>query len=154
VTTPFNTAQATHCSPTPALWRVFLRCLAREIDAQHGPEARILLLRDTGRQMAALLALPPVGSLEALEIEMNGVLAEIDWGGVSLSLNEAERCVLLIHRGLPRIGSAGEPCGTWLAPVLEGLYEGWMAQQPGSEASFQVRIKLHESGSICLRYGR
>ena len=154
MTTPVNTVQDTQVAPTPVLWRVFLRCLAQQLDAQSGPEARILILRDTGRQMAALLALPPVGSLEALEIEMNSVLTEIDWGGVRLSLNEAERCVLLTHRGLPRIGSAGEPCGAWLAPVLEGLYEGWMAQQPGADPSFLVRIKLHEEGSIGMRYGR
>lgn len=154
MTTPFNAAPGTRVSPTPVPWRVFLRCLANQIDAQCGPEARIPILRDAGRQMAVLLALPPVGSLEALEIEMNGVLTEIDWGSVQLSLNEAERCVLLTHRGLPRIGSAGEPCGTWLAPVLEGLYEGWLAQQPGAESSFLVRIKLHEADSIIMRYGR
>jgi hypothetical protein len=154
MTKPFNTVHDTQVSPAPVPWRVFLRCLAYQIDAQREPETRTQILRDTGRHMAALLALPPVGSLEALEVEMNGVLTEIGWGSVRLNLNETERYVLLTHRGLPGIGSAGEPCGTWLSPVLEGLYESWMAQQPGAESAFLVRIKQHEAGSIIMRYGR
>lgn len=135
-------------------WRAFLRALALELDDQAGPERAAAVLRSTGMRMATLLGLPPADSLESLEYEMNAVLGELGWGSVALSLSEAERCVLLTHAGLPPVGSAGTPPGTWLAPVLEGLYEGWMGQQPGADASFQARVRQYEQGSIVLRYGR
>jgi hypothetical protein len=138
----------------PTGWRAFLRGLAQALDAQAGSDARTAILRATGQQMAEMLTLPAVDSLEALELEMNDVLAEIGWGRVELTLVEAERCVTIGHTGLPRIGSAGEPPGTWLAPVLEGLYQGWMGQQPGADPSFRAGIRSYEQGGILLRYGR
>ena len=134
-------------------WRAFLRGLALELDAQAGPAASAAVLRGAGQQMARLLALPPVGSMEALELEMNAVLDELGWGGVRMALNEAERCVVLTHTGLPRIGSAGEPPGMWLAPVLEGLYETWMGQQPGADASLCARLE-RRGDMVVVRYGR
>jgi Cellulose synthase subunit D len=138
----------------PSVWRAFLRGIALELDAQIGPDARVAILRGTGQQMAEMLTLPAVDSLEALELEMNDVLAEIGWGRVELTLLEAERCVTIGHIGLPRVGSAGEPPGTWLAPVLEGLYLGWMGQQPGADPSFQSSIKNYDEGGVVIRYGR
>ena len=137
---------------TPS-WRAFLRGLALEMDVKAGPEMCVALLRGVGQQMARLTALPPVGSLGALEMEMNAALAEIGWGQVRLDLNETERCVILRHTGLPQLGSAGEPPGTWLAPVLEGLYEAWMGQQPGSDDSFKARLQ-NRRDAVVLRYGR
>ena len=125
----------------PVPWRAFLRALAQEMEAQAGPEAAAGVLRGAGEIMARLLTLPPVGSMEALALEMNAVLAEIAWGQVSLVLNESERCVVITHIGLPRIGGAGDPPGSWLAPVLEGLYEAWMAQQPGSDEMLRARVQ-------------
>jgi hypothetical protein len=146
--------QETPDAPSSAAWRVFLRSLAAELDAQAGPEASVAILRATGRQMAGLLALIAVGSLEALELEMNAVLADIGWGRVRVTLNEAERCVVLSHSDLPPIGSAGEPLGAWLAPVLEGLYQGWMSQQPGSDPQFVAQVRGYEDATILIRYGR
>ena len=139
---------------SPQAWRAFLRGLALELDAQAGPDASSAILRATGQQMAAMLALPAVASLEALELEMNTVLAEIGWGSVRLTLQEAERCVALYHSDLPRIGSAGEPPGTWLAPALEGLYRGWMGQQPGADPSFNAHVHGYRGNTIVIRYGR
>jgi hypothetical protein len=118
-----------------------------------GPEAAASVLRSAGQRMAELMRLPPVASIEALELEMNAALADIGWGAVALAVNESERCVELRHAALPRVGSAGEPPGNWLVPALEGLYEAWMAQQPGSDASF--RSRLHQAGDlVVIRYGR
>lgn len=134
-------------------WRAFLRGLALELEGQAGSEACTAVLRGTGERMARMLALPAVGSMEALELEMNAVLAEIGWGRVRIVLNEAERCVVLTHSGLPAIGSAGEPPGTWLSPVVEGLYETWLGQQPGADDS--LRAQSHADGdAIVIRYGR
>ncbi len=138
----------------PFGWRTFLRGLALELDAQVGADVRVAILRAVGHQMAGLLTLPAVDSLEALELEMNDVLGEIGWGQVELSLLEAERCVSIRHTGVPRVGSAGEPPGNWLAPTLEGLYQGWMGQQPGADLSFRAGIKDYEQGGLVIRYGR
>jgi hypothetical protein len=135
-------------------WRSFLRGLAVELDVQTDADTRREILRGIGLQMARQLGLVPAASLEALEMEMNGVLAEIGWGRVQVTLMEAERYVVMIHFGLPRIGSAGEPPGNWLAPVLEGLYHGWMGQQPGAESSFRTGIVACEHDKIVIRYGR
>jgi hypothetical protein len=145
-------AQASQAAPLA--WRAFLRGLALELDTQAGPDVDTAIVRAAGRQMAAMLTLVAVHSLEALELEMNSVLAEIGWGSVQLTLHEAERCVILRHSDLPPIGSAGEPPGTWLAPALEGLYQGWMGQQAGADPSFSARVKGHEGDTIVIRYGR
>jgi hypothetical protein len=145
--------QAHHARPV--IWRAFLRGLALELDARTGPDTSIAILRAAGQQMAAMLALLAVHSLEALELEMNMVMAEIGWGSVQLTLHEAERCVVLRHFDLPFVGSAGDPPGTWLAPALEGLYEGWMGQQEGADPSFNARVQRYEdNGVIVIRYGR
>jgi hypothetical protein len=145
-------AQGSHAAPLA--WRAFLRGLALELDIQAGPDASTAILRAAGQQMAAMLALLAVHSLEALELEMNSVLGEICWGSVQVTLHEAERCVILRHSDLPRIGSAGDPPGTWLAPALEGLYQGWMGQQAGADPSFSARVKGYEGDTIVIRYGR
>lgn len=144
--------QAVHAAPV--MWRAFLRGLAVELDAQAGRDLSVSILRSVGHRMAAMLALVAVDSLEALELEMNTVLAEIGWGNVGLTLREGERCVVLSHSDLPCIGSAGEPPGAWLGPVLEGLYEGWLGQQAGADRSFTARVKGFENGSLVIRYGR
>jgi len=136
-------------------WRSFLRALAEEVDSSAGPSARDALLRGVGHRMARMMPLPPASSMETLELEMNDALSSTDWGRVRLDLQESDRCLVLTHTALPRIGSAGDPPGTWLAAVLEGLYEGWMAQQPGSESSLSARIQPGTgSETVTLRYGR
>jgi hypothetical protein len=140
-------------------WRNFLRALAEEVDSSAGAASRDALLRRIGERMASMMPLPAASSLETLEIEMNDALAEVGWGAVQLDLQESDRYLVLRHRGLPRIGSAGDPPGLWLAAVLEGLYQGWMGQQPGSEPSLSARIQpgasLGATGdSVELRYGR
>ncbi|HVY13835.1 MAG TPA: cellulose biosynthesis protein BcsD [Rhodopila sp.] len=145
---------AAHARGNMAVWRVFLRGLAIELDAKAGPDRSAELLRGAGQQMAALLGLPSVASLEALELEMNAALAEIGWGGVRMTLSEADHCVLIAHLGVPTIGSAGDPPGYWLIPALEGLYQGWMDRQPGSNPSFRVRFHHNEEDVVILHYGQ
>jgi hypothetical protein len=136
------------------VWRVFLSGLAAELEAQTGPDGSAAILRGVGQQMARLLTLMPADSMEALELEMNLVLGDVGWGHVQLRLQEAERCVVMVHTGLPSASAAGNPPGTWLAPVLEGLYEGWMGQQPGADGTLHATIDRHEPNTIFIRYGR
>lgn len=136
-------------------FRVFLRALAEEIDATAAPGERDDLLRGVGARMAKLMPVPLVESLSALEMEMNDALTGLGWGQTRLDLNEAERAVLITHTGLPRVGSLGNPPGTWLSPLLEGLYGTWMAQQPGSVPILSARrVVSGDADAIALRFGR
>src|SRR5690349_24120944 len=91
--------QAPACGP-PHEWRVFLRALADEIDAQGGEQARDDLLRAVGRRMAMLKPLPSVATLEALQMEMNEVLHSLGWGSTSLAHETNEQSLTIVHSGL------------------------------------------------------
>jgi hypothetical protein len=135
-------------------WRPFLRALAEELDAVAGVAGRDTLLHAVGSRMAALYPVLPRDSAEGLSVEMNEALASFGLGAVEISFSETEHCLLLAHRGLPRIGGGGTPPGTWLAALLEGLFEGWMGQQPGADATFSAhRAPSDSADDIVVRYG-
>ena len=137
-------------------WRVFLRALAEEVDSLAGSGERDDMLRGVGRRMARIMPLPPVHTLAALEMEMNDALGALGWGAVRLTVQDADRTLLIAHSGLPRIGSMGSPVGSWLSAMLEGLYEAWFAQQPGSQASLSAR-RMDNAGNLAvttLRYAK
>ena len=136
-------------------WRPFLRALAEELDAVAGVAGRDALLHGVGRQLALQHPLPPQSSAPALALEMNEILENFGWGRVRINYSVAETCLVLTHFGLPRVGGRGEPPGTWLAAVLEGLYQGWLAQQPGADATLVTRrAPATEPDTVVIRYGK
>ena len=144
-------------APAPARvdagrWRLFLRALAEEVDSRSGPDERDALLRGVGRRMSELMPLPGVGTLEALQIEMNDALGEVGWGSVELELDEANPALTVVHSGLPRVGSLGTPPGHWLAALLPGLYDGWFGQQPGNQPTLQTHRVSGTGAEVTLRY--
>ena len=149
---------ATPVSGTPQYavqWRPFLRAMAEEVDSLAGAGDRDDMLRGVGRRMSRLMPLPPVQSLQALEMEMNDTLQGVGWGEVQLRLSEPDRVLHVIHSGFPRIGSLGTPAGQWLSALLEGLYDGWFAQQPGSKPSLSTRrIDGAEGDTVVMSYAR
>ncbi len=141
--------------PATQDWRPFLRALASEIDAVAGPAGRNALLRGVGLQLARMYPLPVRDSLDGLALEMTETLDGFGWGAVRIAFSEREHCLVLTHAGLPRVGGAGEPPGTWLAEVLVGLYEGWMGQQPGTDSSLVARrVASAQPEEIVIRYGK
>jgi hypothetical protein len=141
-----------HATPD---WRPFLRALAAEIDAVAGIAGRDALLRGVGLQLARMYPVPARDSLDALALDMSELLDGLGWGSVRISFSERDHCLVLRHEGLPRVGGAGEPPGTWLAGVLVGLFEGWMAQQPGADAAFGARrVPSPQPEEIVIRYGK
>jgi len=136
-------------------FREFVRAFAQTMYADAGAEGRDDLLRGIGAEMARLLPIPIVSSLEALQIEINDRLTEIGWGSVRMELHEDDRALLIAHSGLPRIGSAGDPPGTWLAAALEGLYQTWIINQPGGDTALRVRRELEPTSQLvvmrCIR---
>lgn len=136
-----------------ANWRPFLRALAEEVDALGGPDARDALLREVGRRIAQANPMPGDGKLDALTLDINELWAGFGWGNVTLR-PEADRAVLIDHSGLPQVGGAGEPPGTWLSAVLEGVYETWLAALPNADAAWIARrVRIGIGGGILLRYG-
>jgi hypothetical protein len=135
-------------------WRVFLYALADEVDGMGGPGARDELLRNVGRRMATLRPTLPVPSLDLLEAEINEILSVMGWGSAALRFNEADHQLVIAHTGLPRIGAAGDPPGSWLGAVLEGLYQGWLNQIPGADPALVVRRQSVTPQTVTLRYAR
>lgn len=136
-------------------WRPFLRALADEVDDAGGAEGRDALLREVGRRLARSHPLPAASRVDVLELEINDALAALGWGRASLAVSEADRALMIDHVGLPGVGGAGDPPGTWLSAVLEGVYEVWMAALPGADPSLGVRrVRATAGGSVLLRYGR
>ena len=136
-------------------WRHFLRALAEEVDSLAGVGDRDDMLRGVGRRMSRMMPLPPVQSLQALELEMNDALLGVGWGEVELRLSEPERVLHIVHNGFPRVGSLGTPSGQWLSALLEGLYDGWFAQQPGSKPALSTRrLDGSVGATVMMSYAR
>jgi hypothetical protein len=151
-----ETATLQSGSPQNAVqWRHFLRAMAEEVDSLAGAGDRDDMLRGVGRRMARLMPLPAVQTLQALEIEMNDALYGVGWGEVELRLSEADRTLHIVHKNFPRIGSLGNPAGQWLSALLEGLYDGWFSQQPGTKASLSTRrVDGAFGATVVMSYAR
>ncbi len=142
-------------APGAVDWRAFLRGFAEEVDSLAGPGERDDMLRGIGRRMARMVPLPPARDLATLEMEMNEALATLGWGEVRLQLLEPERKLQMTHMGLPRIGALGAPPGLWLSALLEGLYDGWLAQQPGHVGVLSTRRQdAGPERAVVMSYGR
>ena len=143
-------------SQQPAVqWRLFLRALAEEVDNLAGVGDRDDMLRGVGRRMSRLMSLPPVQSLDALVMEINDVLQGMGWGDVEMRLHDTDRVLHIVHNGFPRVGSLGTPPGQWLSALLEGLYDGWFAQQPGHQSSLSTRrIDGGSGATVRMSYAR
>jgi hypothetical protein len=141
----------TWCATT---WRSFVRSLADEIDGVGGAAARDALLRGVGRRMATSHPLAAPTDVAGLELEVNEQLSGWGWGRSSLRLVSEERALMITHTGLPNVGSAGDPPGTWLSAMLEGLYEVWMSTLPGADRALVVRRNRVMADTVILRYGR
>lgn len=131
-------------------WRRLMRALAEEIDAIAGPAESAKLLRLVGKRLAASQPLQQMDSIDGLQAEINDALAILGLGTVRLELNEAQRALVLSHLDLPGLG----PLGSWLAPVLEGLYETWLLAQPGSDPSLAARREAAPGEAIRIRFAR
>jgi hypothetical protein len=135
-------------------WTIFLRAMADAIDGLGGPVARDVWLRGVGERMGAMRPITPVPNMESLAMELNDVLAAMGWGQVGFQLNEQDRSLLITHTNLPRVGAAGDPPGTWLSALLEGLYRAWMSQLPGADPSLVAQRLRVTPQTVLLRYGR
>jgi hypothetical protein len=135
-------------------WRGFLRALVETLDANMEPDSRDALLRAVGGRMAQLSPMPACGTLGELESRMNDVLAAADWGFVQVALDNQARVLLLTHNAAPIVTTHHDAAGAWVCAVLEGLYAGWLAAQPGAEGGVPLKRQPAAPGSVVLRYGQ
>ena len=132
-------------------WTLFLRAMADAIDALSSASARDEWLRDVGARVANLRPLRHVPNLETLAMEVNDFLREQGWGTATFDLQDADRSLLITHSGFPRLGAAGDPPGTWLTAMLEGLYSTWLGQLPGADTSLIARRVRASADTTLLR---
>ncbi|WP_160121434.1 cellulose biosynthesis protein BcsD [Rhodovarius lipocyclicus] len=137
-----------------AQWRGFLRALVETLDTHLDAASRDALLRAVGGRMAQLAAIPACGTLAELETRMNDVLAAADWGYVQISLDAQAKALVISHHAAPAVSTHHDAQGAWVGAVLEGLYAGWLAAQPGAEGGVSVTRQPSSAGVITLRYGK
>jgi hypothetical protein len=137
-----------------AQWRTFLRAMVETLEGCLDAAGCEGVMRSVGTRMAALMPLPACATLAELEARINDMLAPMDWGYVQMSLDLANRAVVLRHVAAPQVGTHADLNGTWIGPVLEGLYAGWLGSQPGAEPMVPVRKWAPDGTALLLRYAK
>jgi hypothetical protein len=112
-------------------WRAVMLAMADELFENFSAQEAWGFYRQIGLRVSRSVALPPVKTLDELEVSLNVVLAEMDWGYVSLSL--ADSAIAIRHRAYP--GQYLEDAsGHWrraFCALLEGVYTVWLQSQGG-----------------------
>jgi hypothetical protein len=124
-----------------------------EFEERVDPAEANQFLEALGRKMARLLPLRRCTNLAELEDDANSVLEGIDWGW--MRLRETDNFIEISHGAYPLVPQ-DENRRSWLVPILEGLYGGWLGEQ-GGEPSFTARLfgRLQGNGALLtFRYGR
>ena len=131
----------------------FMAAMFAEFEERVDPAEADQFLEAIGLKMARLLPLRKCESLEELEDDINSVLEGIDWGW--MRIREGEGFIEITHGAYPLVPQ-DENRRSWLVPILEGLYGGWLAEQ-GGDPSFTARLAGQPNGSgtlLAFRYGR
>jgi hypothetical protein len=134
-------------------WVHFMAAMFAEFEERVDPAEADHFLEALGFKMAKLLPLRKCRSLEELEDDINNVLEGIDWGW--MRIGETGNFIEITHGAYPLIPQ-DENRRTWLVPILEGLYGGWLSEQ-GGDPSFSARLAGQPNGNgglLTFHYGR
>ena len=134
-------------------WVHFMAAMFAEFEERVDASEADQFLQAIGFKMGLLLPLRRCDSLEDLEEDINNVLEGIDWGWVRV--RERGAFIEITHGAYPLVPQ-DENRRSWLVPILEGLYGGWLAEQ-GGDSSFTARLLGMPKGSgtpLTFRYGR
>ena len=150
---PMTTAYLARRGVSPQ-WRAFLRALVETLDQHLDADGRASLMRAVGRRMADANPLPHCDTLLDMEARINEVLAIIEWGYAELLVETGTRRLCINHYVAPAVGTGTDADGRWTAAVLEGLYAGWLGNQPGGDGSLRPVSAEYAPGRAVLFYGR
>ncbi|HZK89339.1 MAG TPA: cellulose biosynthesis protein BcsD [Stellaceae bacterium] len=134
-------------------WVHFMAAMFAEFEERVDAAEADQFLHAIGFKMGLLLPLRRCDSLEDLADDINNVLEGIDWGWVRL--RESGSFIEITHGAYPLVPQE-ESRRSWLVPILEGLYSGWLGQQ-GGERSFTARLIGGPRGAgalLTFSYGR
>lgn len=112
-------------------WRTVLMTMADELFENFSAEEAWGFYRQIGLRVSGEVALPTVKTLDELEGSLNTVLAQLDWGFVTLALDDS--AISIRHRAYPGQHVA-DARGHWrraFAALLEGVYTVWLQGQGG-----------------------
>lgn len=115
-------------------WSAYLAAFAAECMAAPDNGAVLAFVRSVGARLARQHPVGKVDTLEALEAQINAVLADMDWGWTRLSASGDH--VVITHGACPNVLKDDDQ-QAWpplMAEVLAGAYAAWMASQgsPGA----------------------
>jgi hypothetical protein len=134
-------------------WVHFMAAMFAEFEERVDRNEADQFLEAIGLKMARLLPLRRCDSLEELEDDINSVLEGIDWGWIRL--RESGTFIEITHGAFPLVPQ-DENRRSWLVPILEGLYSGWLGEQ-GGDPSFVARLIGRPQGTgtlLTFHYGR
>ncbi|HUI35649.1 MAG TPA: cellulose biosynthesis protein BcsD [Stellaceae bacterium] len=134
-------------------WVHFMAAMFSEFEERGTSTEADQFLETIGAKMARLLPLRRCESLEELQEDINSVLEGIDWGW--MRLREADAFIEITHGAYPLVPQ-NEHRGSWMIPVLQGLYGGWLGEQ-GGDPSLLARLHGKPAGNgaaLTFRYGR
>ena len=134
-------------------WVHFMAAMFAEFEERVDPAEADQFLEALGLKMARLLPLRRCDTLEELEDDINSVLEGIDWGW--MRIGEKDAFIEITHGAYPLVPQ-DEGRRTWLVPILEGLYGGWLAGQ-GGDPTFTARLAgptRGNGGLLTFHYGR
>ena len=134
-------------------WVHFMAAMFAEFEERVDPAEADQFLETLGFKMALLLPLRRCDTLEELEDDINSVLEGIDWGW--MRIGEKDSFIEITHGAYPLVPQ-DESRRSWLVPILEGLYGGWLAEQ-GGDPSFTARLdgpSRSNGALLTFRYGR
>lgn len=118
-------------------WGPFLAGLAAELTAMSDAAGAGAFMRATGGRVARLHPLGRLETLEDLEVAINAVLADMDWGWAQLA--DGGDHIVITHGASPDV-LEHDPGRLWprlMAEVLAGAYSAWLAEQgsPGGHTT-------------------
>jgi hypothetical protein len=134
-------------------WVHFMAAMFAEFEERIAAAEAGQFLEAIGAKMARLLPLRRCESLEELEEDINSVLEGIDWGW--MRLREADSFIEITHGAYPLVPQ-DESRRSWMVPILEGLYGGWLGEQ-GGDPSLTARLSGAAQGNgaaLTFQYGR
>jgi hypothetical protein len=104
-------------------WRVFLRSLAAEFEAQLSHDELRQLMFRIGERFATEHRLPTCESTADLERALNAQWSAIQWGCVELA-DEGDY-LRIVHYGSPLV-AFGNGALAWAPAFLQGSYQAWL----------------------------